>query len=86
MRLCSECRNTPWPFVLVTTIAVVVGFLTWLTMGLSEPEPMFRIGVTAAVFVAVEGTLVHYVISCIQRHCRHQAMYIDTRRGLDQRA
>lgn len=71
MKLCSECRSTPWPFVLVTVIALIVAAITWLTLGLSQIEPMLRIGAGLAVFVAVEGTLVHYVVSCIRRHCRH---------------
>jgi hypothetical protein len=26
---------------------------------------------TSAVFLAVAGTLLHYVFSCMRRHCRH---------------
>jgi len=84
MKFCSECRVSPWPFLLVTAIAGIITFLTWLTMGLSAPDPTVRIGTTLAVFVAVEGTLVHYVISCIRRHCRHHGAHLA--RGLDSRA
>jgi hypothetical protein len=86
MKFCSECRVSPWPFALVTAIAGVIAFLTWLMTGLSQPEPMMRLGATLAVFVAVEGTLVHYVMSCIRRHCRHHDTRINTSRGLDSRA
>jgi hypothetical protein len=86
MKFCSECNASPWPFALVTTIAGVIAFLTWLIMGLSQPEPMVRIGATVGVFVAVEGTLVHYVASCIRRHCRHHRSDVSTRRELGSRA
>lgn len=71
MRLCKTCFSSPWPFVLMTGIAIMAGFLTWLTVGLSQPEPELRIGVSVVAFVAVEVTLVHYVIACMRRHCRH---------------
>jgi hypothetical protein len=76
MKFCKECDVSPWPFALVTSIAGMIAFLTWLTMGLSEPDPMLRLGAGVAVFVAVEGTLVHYVISCLRRHCRHRTARI----------
>jgi len=86
MKFCSECHVSPWPFALVTVIAAVIAFLTWLITGLSQPEPMVRLGAGLAMFVAVEGTLVHYVISCIRRHCRHRETRINTSRHLDSRA
>ena len=86
MKFCSECRVSAWPFALVTVIAGVIAFLTWLIMGLSQPEPMMRLGAALAMFVAVEGTLVHYVINCIRRHCRHHGNRINASRRLDSRA
>lgn len=86
MKFCSECRVSPWPFALVTVIAGIIAFLTWLITGLSQPEPMVRIGATVGIFVAVEGTLVHYVASCIRRHCRHHRSEMSSNRQLSSRA
>ncbi|MBK1618156.1 hypothetical protein CKO42_06795 [Lamprobacter modestohalophilus] len=71
MKLCKTCFSSVWPFVLMTVIAGITGFVTWLTLGLSQPEPETRIAVGLIVFVAVEATLIHYVVSCMRRHCRH---------------
>jgi hypothetical protein len=40
-------------------------------LGLSQVEPVARMATGAAVFLAVGGTLLHYVVSCLKRHCRH---------------
>ncbi|NEX16294.1 MAG: hypothetical protein C1943_06610 [Halochromatium sp.] len=77
MKLCKTCFSSPWPFVLMTVIATITGFVTWLTLGLSNPEPELRIAVGLLVFVAVEVTLFHYVVTCMRRHCRHHAPKID---------
>lgn len=71
MKLCKTCFASPWPFVLMTVIASMTAFVTWLTLGLSQTEPQLRLAVGVIAFVAVEATLVHYVISCMRRHCRH---------------
>ncbi|MFW5724095.1 MAG: hypothetical protein ACOC26_01855 [Halochromatium sp.] len=73
MKLCKTCFSSPWPFVMVTGIAIMAGFVTWLTLGLSQPEPQLRLAAGLIAFVAVEVTLIHYVISCMRRHCRHHA-------------
>ena len=75
MKLCPECDSSPLPFVLALVIAIIAGFLTWLTLGLSSYEPWLRIGGSVAAFLAVGGTLLHYVVSCIRRHCQHQQRY-----------
>lgn len=75
MKLCSECPTSAWPFALVTVIAAVLGFITWLMAGLSELEPAVRLATAGAVFAAVEVTLVHYVLTCIRRHCRHELQF-----------
>jgi hypothetical protein len=75
MKLCTECNTSPLPFAMVALIAASIGFLTWLTLGLSETEPMFRIGASAIAALAIGGTLLHYVISCMRRHCEHQQRF-----------
>lgn len=77
MKLCKTCFASVWPFVLMTVIAGITGFVTWLTLGLSQPEPELRIAVTLIVFIAVEATLIHYVVACMRRHCRHHAPEIE---------
>lgn len=77
MKLCKTCFTSPWPFVLVTVIAAMTGFVTWLTLGLSQPDPQIRIAVSVLALVAVEATLVHYVVSCMRRHCRHHGTKLD---------
>lgn len=71
MKLCSDCAAPAWPYAMVTVIAAVVAFITWLVLGLSELEPTVRLGGAGGIFIAVEGTLLHYVYHCMRRHCRH---------------
>jgi CDP-diglyceride synthetase len=71
MKLCPECRNVWWPFVVVVFVSSVVAFLTWLMLSLSGVEGVIRLVGSGAVFVAVASTLAHYVVSCMKRHCRH---------------
>ena len=75
LKFCAECNTSPLPFVMVALIAGIVSFITWLILGLSYPEPMFRLGGAILVFLAVGGTMLHYVVSCLRRHCRHQARF-----------
>jgi hypothetical protein len=63
----------------MTGIAVMAAFVTWLTLGLSQPELELRIAITVIAFVAVEATLVHYVISCMRRHCKHHSPKMERR-------
>lgn len=78
MKFCTECDNSPLPYLMVALIATIVGLMTWLTLGLSDYEPLVRIGGSVLVFLAVGGTLLHYVVSCIQRHCQHKQRYART--------
>lgn len=71
MKLCTQCKKTPWPFVMVLLIASVAAFATWLTLSLSVTDANTRLLASFAAFIAVGGTLLHYVISCMRRHCRH---------------
>ncbi|MBK5932170.1 hypothetical protein [Halochromatium salexigens] len=82
MKLCKTCFSSPWPFMMVTAIAIMTGFVTWLTLGLSQPEPQVQLAVGLIAFIAVEATLIHYVISCMRRHCRHHAKKVDPGRHL----
>ena len=75
MKFCTECNSSPLPFALALLIASIAGFLTWLTLGLSTYEPLWRIGGSVAAFLAVGGTLLHYVMSCIKRHCQHRQRF-----------
>lgn len=66
---CSAGRDfSAWAFVMVAIIAAVVTFVTWLTLSLSDVGRTAQIGGSALVFLAVGGTLLHYVLSCMRRH------------------
>jgi hypothetical protein len=71
MKLCSECNRSPWPFVVVFFVAGISTFLTWLTLSYSQVGMVERVVGSAGVFAAVTATLLHYVFSCMRRHCRH---------------
>ncbi|MGE5155109.1 MAG: hypothetical protein ACM3ST_13975 [Bdellovibrio bacteriovorus] len=71
MKLCPKCGRSPWPFVMVVLVASVTAFVTWITLGLTVDEPAPRLAASALVFLAVGGTLLHYVLACLKRHCRH---------------
>jgi hypothetical protein len=71
MNLCPSCSRSRWPFVMILGIASVIAFLTWLISGLSDLGALQRIGIALVAFMAVGGTLLHYVLSCLRRHCRH---------------
>ncbi|MCF7991659.1 MAG: hypothetical protein K9M02_14540 [Thiohalocapsa sp.] len=75
MKFCRECNTSVLPYAMVVLISGTIGFLTWLTLGLSEPPAMVRIGASIGVSLAVGATLTHYVISCMRRHCRHQERF-----------
>ncbi|MFD2111820.1 hypothetical protein [Thiorhodococcus fuscus] len=72
MNLCPKCSHSPWPFVMIFAITSVIGFLTWLVLGLSPLDPLARVAIAVVVFLVVGGTLLHYVVSCLRRHCRHK--------------
>lgn len=75
MKLCPQCDNSPWPFVMVVFISGVITFLTWLTLGFAGANTaQAAIGALLA-FLAVGTTLVHYVLACMKRHCRHNRRY-----------
>lgn len=71
MKLCPKCGRSPWPFVMVLSFASLAAFLTWITLGLSVSELGPRALASGVVFLAVGGTLMHYVLTCLRRHCRH---------------
>lgn len=72
MKLCPKCDHSPLPFLMAFVIATVSAFVTWLTLGLSGLALVPRAGITALAFTVVGATLVHYVLNCLRRHCRHQ--------------
>ncbi len=75
MKLCSECRKTPWPFAFALFISGITAFLTWLMLsfsGFNETEQLIG---SALVFLAAAATLMHYVMSCMKRHCRHDGRH-----------
>lgn len=72
MKLCPQCNASLLPFLLIAVITAVVGFLTWLTLGLSDWEAGQRIGATLGAGALVGLALWQYVVSCMRRHCRHE--------------
>lgn len=71
MKLCSKCARSFWPFFMVFSIAGVTAFETWVILGLSMDEVLPRAAAAAVVFLAMGGTMLHYVIACLKRHCHH---------------
>ena len=71
MKLCPKCNHSPLPFLMVFVVASVSAFVTWLTVGLSITQPTPRAAASALAFVVVGWALLHYVLSCLRRHCRH---------------
>jgi hypothetical protein len=71
MKLCPKCVSSPLPFFMVFFVAGVSAFLTWLTLTFSQAGMTERVVGTVVVFLAVGGTVLHYVLSCMRRHCRH---------------
>jgi hypothetical protein len=71
MKLCTKCIASPLPFVMITLLAGVIGFITWLMLGLSDWGPSPRIAAGLGSGIAVAATLWHYVVDCMRRHCRH---------------
>lgn len=70
MKLCSRCKQTVLPFVMILLIASLASFMTWLSLSLSDVGPLPVAIACTGVFLAVGATLLHYVISCMRRHCR----------------
>ncbi|MBK1646534.1 hypothetical protein CKO25_18165 [Thiocapsa imhoffii] len=75
MKLCPKCSRSPLPFVMILLISSVLAYITWLMLGLSQIAPMPRLAAGAAVFIGIGTTLLHYVISCLKRHCRHDHVH-----------
>lgn len=79
MKACPDCRKSHWPFIVMVFFLGGFGaYLTWLTLLYSEIGTELRILVCIAVFAAVSGTGLHYVLGCISRHCRHERREGDT--------
>ena len=72
VKLCPQCNNSPWPFFMVAFIAGLVAFLTWLILSFAGANTAQGLVGTGIAFLAVGSTLLHYVLSCMKRHCRHQ--------------
>lgn len=71
MKLCRKCSRSPLPFIMVIFVAGVIAFLTWLTLAYSQLGTIKVIAGTGAAFLAVATTMLHYVLSCMRRHCNH---------------
>jgi hypothetical protein len=55
---------------MILLIAALASFMTWLSLSLSDVVGLPMAVACAGVFLAVGGTLLHYVLSCMRRHCR----------------
>lgn len=71
MKLCRQCSRSLLPFIMVIFVAGVIAFLTWLTLAYSQLSEIQVIAGTGGVFLAVATTMLHYVLSCMRRHCSH---------------
>lgn len=56
---------------MVLFISSIVAFLTWLMLGFVGADRISTLIGTVLAFVAVGGTMLHYVLTCMKRHCRH---------------
>lgn len=82
IKLCPKCDHSPLPFLMAFVIAAVCGFVTWLTLGLSVTETLTRAAISAAAFLVVGATILHYVLSCLRRHCPHGDLHAAPRATL----
>lgn len=71
MKLCPKCSQSRWPFVVALGMAAFIAAMTWLMLGLAAMDAWQRALIAVTVFLGVGITLVHYVLSCLRRHCRH---------------
>lgn len=71
MKFCSRCHKTLWPFLFAVFIAGVAAFLTWLTLVYSQFNTTTSMVLSGVMFVGASVILIHYMLSCIKRHCRH---------------
>ena len=71
LKLCSQCNNSPWPFVMVFLVSLVSAFVTWLTLSFAQFGHVESLVGGGVIFAAVGTTLLHYVLNCMKRHCRH---------------
>jgi hypothetical protein len=71
MKLCPQCKASPWPFAMVLFFSGGIAFLTWLMLGFVGADLIPTIIGTVLAFVAVGGTMLHYIFACMKRHCRH---------------
>lgn len=69
--LCPQCRNSPWPYLMVLFLAGFSAFLTWLIATFANLAVPERFIASLLAFLVVGGGLLAYVISCMRRHCRH---------------
>ncbi len=54
---------------MVAFISTMIAFVTWLMLGYAQGSPLVQILGTFGVFVAIGATMLHYVLSCMRRHC-----------------
>jgi hypothetical protein len=71
MKLCSDCRSTPWPYLVVVFIASFTTFLTWLTLATTGMSQDAIGWASAGVFLGTGFGLLGYIRACLRRHCHH---------------
>ena len=72
MKLCPTCRTTLWPFVMVLFLTGIAGFMAWLSTSVSGLGLTQRIAFAGLSSLLVGAALLHYVLSCMRRHCHHR--------------
>ncbi|KOR30701.1 hypothetical protein TI04_04540 [Achromatium sp. WMS2] len=75
MKFCIKCHTTLWPYLIALFIAGFAAFLTWLTLSYSEFDPTEKMLIASGTFLMVAATITHYMIACMERHCRHDQDY-----------
>lgn len=71
MKLCRDCRQRVWPYLIVIFVASFAAFLTWLTLASAGAEPHVKMWWSGGAFLSVCVILLSYMISCMRRHCGH---------------
>ena len=50
-------------------MAVFIGFMTWLTTGITSLSVDARYWITSIAFIIVTALMTSYLLCCISRHC-----------------
>lgn len=70
-KVCPHCKNSALPYVMVLVVSTVSAFVTSLTLSFAQFSDLESLIGGGLMFTVVGTTLLHYVVNCMKRHCRH---------------